>query len=246
MKILILSTQTKHHTYFINKIAELHDICGIIYERKVLKKDYTTGPFYDHLADKFEDKFFEDDENTTENTYEISEDLQKKVVEVHSVNNKHLQKYIESMNPDLIITFGTGIVKPYIFNASKWGTINIHRGQIDKYRGLDSDLWAIKNEDFDNIGVAIHYVDEDLDTGDVLSKGKVLLSRVEEIYHLRYHTTILATNMMLNVLEKFEYENGKIEGEKQTEFGEYYTAMSLEEKHLTEDIFNDYKLYDNE
>ena len=51
---------------------------------------------------------------------------------------------------------------------------------------------------------------------------------------------------MLNVLEKFQYENGKIEGEKQTEFGEYYTAMSLEEKHLTEDIFNDYKLYDNE
>ena len=30
------------------------------------------------------------------------------------------------------------------------------------------------------------------------------------------------------------------------DFGEYYTAMSLEEKYLTEDIFNDYKLYDNE
>ena len=241
MKILILSTQTKHHTYFINKIAELHDICGIIYERKVLKKDYPTGPFYDNLADKFEDKFFE---NEVPN--DLSDDLKKKIVEVHSVNNKHLQKYIKSMSPDLIITFGTGIVKHYIFNTAKWGTINIHRGQIDKYRGLDSDLWAIKNEDFDNIGVAIHYVDEDLDTGDVLSKGKVLLSNVEEIYHLRYHTTILATNMILNVLEKFQYENGKIEGEKQTEFGEYYTAMSLEEKHLTEDIFNDYKLYDNE
>ena len=241
MKILILSTQTKHHTYFINKIAELHDICGIIYERKVLKKDYPTGPFYDNLADKFEDKFFE-----KEVPNDLSDDLKKKIVEVHSVNNKHLQKYIKSMSPDLIITFGTGIVKPYIFNTAKWGTINIHRGQIDKYRGLDSDLWAIKNEDFDNIGVAIHYVDEDLDTGDVLSKGKVLLSNVEEIYHLRYHTTILATNMMLNVLEKFQYEDGKIKGESQTEFGEYYTAMSLEEKYLTEDIFNDYKLYDNE
>ena len=241
MKVLILSTNTKHHTYFINKIAQHYDICGIVYERKVLKKDYPTGPFYDNLEDKFENKFFEADIPN-----KLSDDLQKKVVEVHSVNNKHLQKYIESMSPDLIITFGTGIVKPYIFNTAKWGTINIHRGQIDKYRGLDSDLWAIKNEDFDNIGVAIHYIDEDLDTGDVLSKGKVLLSNVEEIYHLRYHTTILATNMMLDILERFEHEGSKIEGEKQTEFGEYYTAMSLEEKHLTEDIFNDYKLYDNE
>ena len=71
----------------------------------------------------------------------MSDELKKKIVEVYSVNNRNLQKYIESMNPDLIITFGT-LVKPYIFNIPKWGTINIHRGQIDKYRGLDSDLWA--------------------------------------------------------------------------------------------------------
>ena len=51
---------------------------------------------------------------------------------------------------------------------------------------------------------------------------------------------------MLEVLEKFKQKDGKIKGESQTEFGEYYTAMSLEEKYLTEDIFNDYKLYDNE
>ena len=246
MKILILSTPTKHHTYFINKIAQHNDICGIVYERKVLKKDYVTGPFYDHLADKFEDKFFEDDDTTTENTYELSKDLQKKVVEVHSVNNRHLQKYIESMNPDLIITFGTGIVKPYIFNIPKWGTINIHRGDIHNYRGLDSDLWAIKNEDFDKINVTLHYVDEDLDTGDILLEGNQPLKDVEEIYQLRYYTTRLATTMMLMVLSLFKTRNKKLTGRKQKNLGDYYTAMSLEEKHLTEDIFNDYKKYDNE
>jgi methionyl-tRNA formyltransferase len=246
MKILILSTNTKHHTYFINKIAKHNDICGIVYERKVLKKDYVTGPFYDNLADKFEDKFFEDDNTTTENTYELSKDLQKKVVEVHSVNNRHLQKYIESMNPDLIITFGTGIVKPYIFNIPKWGTINIHRGDIHNYRGLDSDLWAIKNEDFDKINVTLHYVDEDLDTGDILLEGNQPLKDVEEIYQLRYYTTKLATTMMLIVLSLFKTRNKKLTGTKQENLGDYYTAMSLDDKHLTEDIFNDYKRYDNE
>ena len=246
MKILILSTNTKHHTYFINKIAQHNDICGIVYERKVLKKDYVTGPFYDNLADKFEDKFFEDDNTTTENTYELSKDLQKKVVEVHSVNNRHLQKYIESMNPDLIITFGTGIVKPYIFNIPKWGTINIHRGDIHNYRGLDSDLWAIKNEDFDKINVTLHYVDEDLDTGDILIEGNQPLKDVEEIYQLRYYTTKLATTMMLMVLSLFKTRNKKLTGTKQENLGDYYTAMSLDDKHLTEDIFNDYKKYDNE
>jgi len=241
MKILILSTPTKHHTYFINKIAKYHNICGIIYERKVLKKDYPTGPFYDNLADKFEDKFFE---NEVPNY--LSDDLKKKIVEVHSVNNRHLQKHIESMNPDLIITFGTGIVKPYIFNIPKWGTINIHRGDASSYRGLDSDLWAIKNEDFDKINVTIHYVDEDLDTGDILMDGGISLTKVEEIYHLRYHTTMLATDMMLRTLNLFEEKGGKVKGTKQENLGDYYTAMSLDDKYLTEDIFNDYKRYDNE
>ena len=88
-----------------------------------MKKDYPTGPFHDNLEDKYEDKFFEDGVPN-----DLSDELKKKIVEVYSVNNRNLQKYIESMNPDLIITFGTGLVKPYIFNIPKWGTINIHRG----------------------------------------------------------------------------------------------------------------------
>ena len=56
---------------------------------------------------------------------------------------KALYKYLEYLKPDLGISFGTGIIKPYIFNIPKWGTINIHRGCIDSYRGLDSDLWAL-------------------------------------------------------------------------------------------------------
>ena len=59
MKVLILSTPTKHHTYFINKIAEHHNICGIIYERKVLKKDYPTRLFLKIVATSLDDEEFD-------------------------------------------------------------------------------------------------------------------------------------------------------------------------------------------
>ena len=68
---------------------------------KSFKKDYPTRPFYNNLEDKYEDKFFEDGVPN-----DLSDELKKKIVEVYSVNNRNLQKYIESMNPDLIITFG--------------------------------------------------------------------------------------------------------------------------------------------
>ena len=81
MKIIIFSTDTKHHTYFINKIAEYFDICSVIYERKRLIKSYPTGPFWEKEEDEFEERFFE----------EVDRELKvnKKMIEVHSVNSKH-------------------------------------------------------------------------------------------------------------------------------------------------------------
>ena len=64
-----------------------------------------------------------------------------------------------------------GIIIPV--NIPKIGTINIHRGYAQSYRGLDSDLWAIYNEEFDKIGVTLHYVDEKLDNGRIILKKRV-------------------------------------------------------------------------
>ena len=112
MKLIIFSTDTKHHRYFINKLNLKFDICSIIYERKKLSKDYVTGPFFEFEEDRFEDSFF------NEVSYEIDD---KKMIEVHTVNQKSLSKYIENLKPDLGITFGTGLVKPFIFNIPKMG-----------------------------------------------------------------------------------------------------------------------------
>lgn len=233
MKLVIFSTDTKHHRYFINKIAKDFEICSIIYERNKLEKDYVTGPFFDGEENIFEDKFFEEVE------YEIND---RNMIEVHNVNQKPLVKYIEHLEPDLGISFGTGLIKPYIFNIPKWGTINIHRGCIDSYRGLDSDLWALYNNEFDKIDVTVHYIDENLDTGDVLLKKNLPLDKVNNIYEMKYHTTVIATEMVMEILNKFLSRNDKIDGEKQAKLGKYFSAMNLEEKHKALDNFLTYKM----
>ena len=47
MKVIIFSTDTKHHRYFINRIAEIFDVCSVIYERRKLNVEYKTGPFFE-------------------------------------------------------------------------------------------------------------------------------------------------------------------------------------------------------
>ena len=232
MKLVIFSTDTKHHRYFINKIADKFDICSVIYERKKLIKDYVTGPFFEKEETEFEEKFFEEVEHEIDDT---------NLIEVYSVNNKALAKYIEYLKPDLGISFGTGLIKPYIFNIPKWGTINIHRGCIDSYRGLDSDLWALYNKDFDKIDVTLHYIDENLDTGDVLLQKNLSLDKVSYIYSIRYHATVMATEMVIEILNRFSFENKKIRGNLQSSFGKYFSAMNIEQKHRAFENFLNYK-----
>ena len=232
MKLVIFSTDTKHHRYFINKIADKFDICSVIYERKKLTKNYVTGPFFEEEETEFEEKFFEEVERDIDDT---------NLIEVYSVNNKALAKYIEHLKPDLGISFGTGLIKPYIFNIPKWGTINIHRGCIDSYRGLDSDLWALYNKDFDKIDVTLHYIDENLDTGDVLLQKNLSLDKVSYIYSMRYYTTVMATEMVIEILNRFSFEDKKISGNPQSSLGKYFSAMNIEQKHKSLENFLNYK-----
>ena len=78
-QLVILSTDTLHHRYFINKVADNFDICSVIYERKKLTKDYVTGPFFEEEETEFEEKFFEEVERDIDDT---------NLIEVYSVNNK--------------------------------------------------------------------------------------------------------------------------------------------------------------
>lgn len=239
MRVVVLSTETRHHTYFLNKLYPRFNIAAVVYERRRLKKDYPTGPFFADEEDAFEERFFDPALGGVAPT--LPEELQKRVVQVHSVNQTGMAAYLAVLAPDIGITFGVGRVKPDVFAVPRWGTINVHRGIPQDYRGLDSDLWAIYEGRFDKIGVTVHYVDADLDTGPVLLQERVPILAEDEIFHLRYKTSVVATRMVMAVLERMEALGGPVRGVPQSAAGPYYTAMPLEKKVEALRRFEDYK-----
>ena len=112
-----------------------------------------------------------------------------------------------------------------------------YSNKIKEYRGLDSDLWALYEEKYDKLNVAIHYIDEDLYTVDVLSESNCPINKIQELYQIKYYTTCLATMMVLNLLGKFRSE-GKLKGVKQTKLGKYYSAMPIDKKWETQRKFD--------
>jgi methionyl-tRNA formyltransferase len=234
MRIAILTTDTKHHNYFINKVDKKHDIACVVYEKRKCVKSYKTGPFFDKEQDFYEEKFFQNGVSS-----ELSENLKRKTINIYSVNCKAFQRYLEYLNVDLAVSFGVGLIKDYIFKTPRHGIINMHRGISESYRGMESDLWAIYNRDFENLGVTIHFVDETLDTGFILAKQNFKIEKNDEIYHLRYKWSILGTELIEKILNDFEtYKNNST---KQKRLGKYYSIMPIDKKYKTLQIFNEHK-----
>ncbi len=111
---------------------------------------------------------------------------------------------IKAINPTYIVLAGfMKVLKKYFVNEFKNKIINIHPSKLPAYQGLRAIERAFENGD-NEIGVTIHYVDEGVDTGKIITqkclniKGLTLL-QVEEAVHKVEHKLYVET--LVNLLK---------------------------------------------
>ena len=78
------------------------------------------------------------------------------------------QALLDELQPDIIITYGTLIIRPAIIAKAKCSMINMHTGLSPNYRGSDTIFWPLHNEEPEFIGVTIHRVDTGINSGAIL------------------------------------------------------------------------------
>lgn len=100
----------------------------------------------------------------------------KKGLTVYSpikVNSEEFIKILSCVNIDFIFSFQYDqILGKEVINKAKMGTINLHFSLLPKNRGCFPPIFTIlKGEKFG--GVTLHYMDEGIDTGDIISQEKI-------------------------------------------------------------------------
>ena len=95
---------------------------------------------------------------------------------VNSINSVDTIKLLQQLKPDLIIVNGTRIISKKVLNSVNCKFINTHSGITPKYRGVHGMYWALANNDLANSGVTVHFVDEGIDTGNIIGQSVVLPS----------------------------------------------------------------------
>jgi methionyl-tRNA formyltransferase len=90
-----------------------------------------------------------------------------------------------SLKADLgVLAFVTDIIPPRVFNAPRLGSICYHPSILPRYRGSSAINWAVINGEAQT-GLTIFWVDQGIDTGDILLQKTVEVGPAEttgEVY----------------------------------------------------------------
>jgi folate-dependent phosphoribosylglycinamide formyltransferase PurN len=225
-KISLLSTDTLHHRALIKELSERGIFFdSVVFESTSVLPQFEIGPCFDQEQEAFE----------LANWGKVELDIEPIIVE--NINSPDTLRFFSGRSTDMAVVFGTRrIAKPLLEKFDL--IINVHRGQADRYRGLDSDLWAAYHSDWGGLGVTVHVVDENLDTGDLVCWKQLALFKNLRCSQIRYYTTNIAIELIFDSIRN--YCDGRLVAEPQTEVGRYYSFMPLSIKKIVEAKFNKY------
>ena len=144
---------------------------------------------------------------------------------------------IVNVKPDVIITCAYGqIVSKDILDIPKYGCINIHASLLPKYRGGAPIHYALINGE-EETGVTLMYMNEGMDTGDMLVSERIKIEDNDNIEILSDKLSVLGSMMIVNYLE--DIINGKIVGVKQdNDKATFARIIKRSDEHLDFNVSN--------
>lgn len=85
-----------------------------------------------------------------------------------AINDANIVREILDLNPDLLICYGSSLIKSEFLQKFEGKFLNVHLGLSPYYRGAGTNIWPLINGEPDMVGATFMYIDEGIDTGCII------------------------------------------------------------------------------
>jgi len=172
-KVVILTGNELRHQYFRLKVATAEDICVLATycesDEKSLKNRTNQNPTSSELQklhviarEQAEKDFFEEAVNSIEDNSTF------KVISKGSINDENIVGEIKALSPDLLVCYGSSLIKSSLLNDYEGRFLNVHLGLSPYYRGSGTNVWPLINGEPFMVGATFMYIDAGIDTGKII------------------------------------------------------------------------------
>ena len=160
------------------------------------------------------------------------------------INSDEFVGWMIKYDCDLFVSMSFNqIFKTKLINLPKLKTINCHAGKLPFYRGRNILNWALINDEKE-FGITVHYVDEGIDTGDMILQRCYLITDDDDYNTLLERSYEGCATNLYDAIKVVQGGNVKVIVQKDVDqLGFYCTARKDGDERLdwnqkSRDIFN--------
>lgn len=208
MKLILLTGSSKRHIAFANRIkmSKKINLLKVYYEKgnpllKNVKQKENSSLLLRHLSERnqAEDDFF-----NWFIKYSINIKIKESFIKREFISSPQFLEEVLSLSPELIIVYGTSIIKGEILNIFKNKILNLHLGLSPYYRGAGTNYFPFVNNEPEFCGATFMYLNEGIDKGHIIHQIRPLIYPTDSFHQLSNRFLINTFNTYAEIIENFK------------------------------------------
>ena len=136
-----------------------------------------------------------------------------KIMQPTNLKNEGFIQELQSLNANVQVVVAFRMLPKVVWQMPEYGTFNLHASLLPNYRGAAPINWAIINGE-KKTGVTTFFIDDKIDTGEIILKKKVKIKKNENAGILHDRLMKVGSELVIDTLELIE--KGKVKTKTQS------------------------------
>ncbi len=198
-KIVLLTADQRRHKYVANRIHNAVGLSGILSEKKRSQTNNSDGDqiiaAHFNRREKVESEMLGDNDFPNNVPILNKHDL--------DVNSAEAFDWIKRLSPDLILLYGTRIIRQKLLTAFDQKIINMHLGLSPYYRGSGTNFWPLVEGCPEFVGATIHVATARVDAGGILHQVRPSIEKGDRCHEIGTKSIIEGSALMASAATEY-------------------------------------------
>lgn len=207
MKIVLIIGSHLRHIYFANQISSQFSNTAVVVEDRgsIIKKvnknlnKLDKKNFIRHFKErsKLEKKYFSNKKLNFKNKINL--------LNIKKISNDYLKviNLINNYKPNIVITFGCGLISEPLLSRLPKSSLNFHTGLLPYFKGTAGNFWPYYFLKPNYIGITIHRIEKKLDGGSIVHQCVPKFLKNDGIHDISCKAILKGTDDLKRILKQY-------------------------------------------
>ncbi len=202
-RIVLLTGGERRHRHVARELHRSIGLAGVVNEEKANPVPAGPTPPGDldvlrhHLAER------EETEAQLLGEPDVPAGVPHLAVSHGEINGPDVLEWIRVAAPDLLVLYGTSLVRAPLLDTFDGRIINLHLGLSPYYRGTATNFWALVHREPECVGATLHLAAPRVDAGGILEQVRPACLRGDRAHELGTRALMAAATVLPAVLERY-------------------------------------------